>query len=78
MQWLVFREHAVVLALGLAIGVTAALIAVLPALLTPGANVPYATLAITLTAVLASGFLWTWGATLLALRGPLLDALRSE
>ena len=78
LQWLVFSEHSLLLALGLAIGVAAALIAVLPALLTPGANVPYATLAITLTAVLASGFLWTWGATLLALRGPLLDALRSE
>jgi hypothetical protein len=35
-------------------------------------------LTVTLASVFMSGFLWTWGATWLALRGPLLAALRSE
>jgi ABC-type antimicrobial peptide transport system permease subunit len=78
LQWLVFSEHSLLLALGLAAGVLSALLAVLPALRSPGAEVPYASLAVTLLAVLASGFLWTWGATALALRDPLLNALRNE
>lgn len=78
LQWLVFSEHSVLLALGLVVGVVAALLAVLPALRSPGAEVPYGTLALTLAAVLVSGIVWTWGATALALRGPLLAALRNE
>jgi ABC-type antimicrobial peptide transport system permease subunit len=78
LQWLVFSEHSLLLALGLAAGVLAALLAVLPALLSPGADVPYASLAVTLLAVLASGLIWTWGATALALRGSLIQALRNE
>src|SRR5207248_11309703 len=52
-----------------------ALVAVLPALRSPGTEAPIVSLTFTLAAVLASGFLWTWGATALALRGPLLSAL---
>ena len=75
---LVFSEHLLLLALGLLAGVLSALIAVLPALRAPGADVPILSLALTLLAVLLSGFVWTWGATTLALRGPLLKALRNE
>ncbi|HTE19956.1 MAG TPA: FtsX-like permease family protein, partial [Armatimonadota bacterium] len=78
LQWLVFSEHSLLLALGLVAGVLSALVAVLPALRSPGAEVPWGSLAVTLLAVLLSGFLWTWAATALALRGPLLRALRSE
>jgi len=78
MQWLVFSEHSLLLALGLLVGVVSALVAVLPALGSPGAEVPWLSLALTLLAVLVSGFIWTWGATALALRGPLLQALRNE
>jgi putative ABC transport system permease protein len=78
LQWLLFSEAALLLFLGLAAGVVSALVAVVPALLSPGSEVPAASLALTLAAVLASGFLWTWGATALALRGPLLSALRNE
>ena len=77
-HWLVFSEHALLLALGLIVGTLSALVAVLPALRTPGAEVPFLSLALTLGAVLASGFLWTWGATSLALRGPLLSVLRND
>lgn len=77
-KWLVMAEHAGLLCLGLGIGVVAALVAVLPALLSPGAEIPYVSLAITVGAVLLSGLLWTWLASWVALRGRLLDALRND
>jgi len=78
LQWMVFSEHVMLLVLGLLVGVIAALVAVLPALRTPGVDTPCSSLALTLAAVLVCGFLWTWLSTAAALRGPLLAALRSE
>jgi ABC-type antimicrobial peptide transport system permease subunit len=71
-------EHGALLVLGLGLGTIAALVAVLPALLTPGKSLPYVSLGITLAAVIANGLLWTWMATKLALRGNLLQVLRNE
>lgn len=78
LKWLVVSEHGMLLLAGLAVGVISALIAVLPALLTPGTEVPYASLSLTLIAVLVSGAVWTLIAAAFALRGHLLDGLRSE
>jgi len=78
LQWLILSEHWLLLLLGLGCGVIAGLVAVMPALRSPGADVPYISLTLTLLAVLFSGILWTWLATRLALRSPLLNALRSE
>ena len=78
LHWLVLSEHLWLLGLGLGVGVMAALVAILPALVSPGAEIPYVSLGWTLAAVLVSGILWTWGATWLALRGQLLMALRNE
>jgi putative ABC transport system permease protein len=78
LHWLVLSEHTLLLALGLLIGVVAALVAVLPALRAPGAAVPVVSLLLTLITVFASGFFWTWGATALAIRGSLMGALRNE
>jgi len=58
--------------------VVAAVIGVLPALLSPGSQIPYGSLALTLSAVSLNGLVWTWLATRFALRGKLLDALRNE
>ncbi len=77
-QRLVLTEHALLLALGVGVGVLAAVVGTMPALLSPGSRIPYASLTMTLLAVLLNGFLWTWLATRLALRGRLLDALRNE
>jgi ABC-type antimicrobial peptide transport system permease subunit len=78
LQWLVLSEHAGLLWLGLGVGLVAALVAILPVLLAPGAEVQYLSLGVTLAAVFVSGLLWTWLATRLALRGELLKALRDE
>ncbi|HLH55525.1 MAG TPA: ABC transporter permease, partial [Verrucomicrobiae bacterium] len=74
----VLGEHAVLLGLGLSLGLVAAIIAVLPALISPARQLPFGSLAITLCAVLLNGAVWTWAATRIALRGNLMDALRNE
>ena len=66
------------LALGLGVGVGAALLAVWPSLNAPGSAMPWASLGWMLGGVLASGMLWTWLAATAALRGELLPALRHE
>jgi ABC-type antimicrobial peptide transport system permease subunit len=78
LKWLVLSEHAALLLMGLFIGSVAAFVAVLPSIVAPGVAVPVKSLALTLVAILASGLLWTWAATQVALRGRLLDALRNE
>jgi ABC-type lipoprotein release transport system permease subunit len=78
LERLVLSEHWLLIMLGLAIGVAAALLAVLPALISPGTKLPWATVLPMLALLAASGGLWTWLATLVALRGELLPALRNE
>jgi ABC-type lipoprotein release transport system permease subunit len=78
LRWLILSEHAALECLGFPIGIIAALVAVLPALLSPSAPVSYISLAVTLGLVFVSGLLWTWAAARLALRGDLLPALRNE
>ncbi|HYV34249.1 MAG TPA: FtsX-like permease family protein [Gemmataceae bacterium] len=78
LQKLLLTEHGALLAIGLAIGIVSAAVAVLPALLSPGRQLPYLSLAATLAAVLFNGVLWTWLATRYALRGDLMKALRNE
>jgi ABC-type lipoprotein release transport system permease subunit len=78
LRWMMFSEHGALLALGLALGAVAALVAVLPAIASPGANVPYLSLSLTLLAILASGLVWARAACWLATRGPLMAALREN
>jgi hypothetical protein len=78
LRWLVLTEHAALLWLGVGLGMAAALVAVLPALLSPRGELPYFSLAATLGAVLVSGMIWTWAATSLALRGELIESLRNN
>ena len=78
LQRLLLMENGALLLAGLALGTLAAAVAVLPAMLSPSGQLPYASLAITLAAVLVNGALWTWAATRFAVRGDLLKALRNE
>jgi len=75
---LVVAEHAVLQTLGLALGMAAAVLALLPALLSPSAQISFVSLAAMLGLVFLSGLFWTWVAARLALRGELLPALRNE
>jgi len=52
-------------------------VAVLPSALGAG-ELPVGALALTLGGVLVSGLVWTWLATVSALRGQLIDALRNQ
>jgi predicted lysophospholipase L1 biosynthesis ABC-type transport system permease subunit len=73
----VLSEHALLLALGLASGALAAMVALLPGL-ESGAAPSLAPVLAILVAITLNGALWVRVATALALRGPLLSALRRE
>jgi putative ABC transport system permease protein len=77
-QLMVFYEHWGLVLSGILWGVIAALVAVVPAMQSPGGQIPYAGLAFTVLGIAASGAVWVWIAAGVALRGPLLDALRNE
>jgi len=75
---MVFYEHGGLLLSGLVCGVVAALVAIGPVLKSPGAEVPYLSLMLTIVAIGISGLVWIRLATTFALAGKLLDALRNE
>lgn len=75
---LVVSEHLALLGAGLAVGVLAAGVAVWPAVLAAGTEVPVGSLGALLGAILLNGVVWTALATESALRGELLVALRNE
>jgi ABC-type antimicrobial peptide transport system permease subunit len=77
-QFMVFYEHWGLVLSGILCGVVAALVAVVPAMRSPGGQIPYVGLAVTILAIAVSGGFWVWIASAIALRGPLLDALRNE
>ncbi len=75
---LVFLENGVLLLGGLAVGVAAAAVALLPHLLGEGASIPWPTLAGMLTAVAVAGLVAGAAAVRVVLRAPLLPALRGN
>jgi hypothetical protein len=77
-RWLVLSEHGALLALGLLCGSLAAAVALIPGMLGGAASPSLAPALAMLALVAASGTLWTWLATALAVRGELLAALRAE
>jgi putative ABC transport system permease protein len=78
LRWMLFSEHTLLLALGLATGVITAIVAIIPALRSPGVRIPYGLIATTLAAVTLLGGLWVWLAAVAAVRGKLVEALQSE
>jgi len=75
---MVFSEHSGLLLAGLVCGTVAALVAASPALRSPGASVPYVSLGLTVCGIAISGMIWVRVATMLAISGRMLDALRNE
>ena len=74
----VLHEYLSLLIAGLLIGAIAAVLAVLPIILSPTTNVPHTLLASTLGGVFILAGLWTWIATNISLKGNLLDGLRRD
>jgi putative ABC transport system permease protein len=75
---MVLLENAALLIAGLGIGIVAALVTLLPHLLTGGAAIPWGSLGVMLTLVLAVGLLAGMTAVRAVLRAPLLSALRGN
>ena len=75
---MVFYEHWGLMLSGVVCGVIAALVAVGPVLKSPGGQVPYRSLIMTIAAIGVSGAVWIWIATVFALAGKMLEALRNE
>lgn len=76
-KW-VLAEHLILLLDGLIVGILAAGMAVTPALLSPGTQVPLRSLGWTFLGIGLGGLFWTWLAARMAIRGPLMPALRNE
>jgi len=75
---ILLSEHVVLLATGILFGIIAALLAILPSLLTPGTEIPYPTILIILVIVSLNGIIWTFAAAALATKEDLIPALRKE
>lgn len=75
---MVFYEHGAMFSAGLLMGLASALLAVAPVLISPGRQFPHLSLFLTVAAILASGIIWIYLAATLAMKGPMLQALRNE
>jgi len=75
---MIFHEHSGLMLGGLVCGIIAALVAVSPALKSPGAQASSISLVLTIVAIGISGMIWIWIAANFALSGEMLDALRNE
>ena len=76
--WLAVAENLLLLAAGLASGALCALLAVAPAALARSAQVPWASLTLTMSGVLAFGVAATVAAAAATLKSPLIWALKAE
>jgi hypothetical protein len=77
LNWLVFVENAILLLLGLAVGMLAALAAVAPHL-AGGGSIPWGRLSLMLSAVLVVGLTAAAAAVTASVRTPIVEGLRRE
>ena len=76
--WCVFAENAALVIVGSAIGLIAAMAAVMPAVIERAGSIPWASLIVTVGCAPAAAMVAAGLALAAALRGPLLPALRRE
>lgn len=74
----VLVEHLLLVFGGILLGLLAALAATLPSLLTPGTDIPIATILLLIAAVVINGIGWTYAAVTRSVGTDLLSALRNE
>lgn len=77
-RWMLFVEHAVLLAAGVVCGLVPALLAVAPAITARGQDFPAGRIAVIIAALLISGGLWIWAAVAAAARRNFLEILKNE
>jgi putative ABC transport system permease protein len=77
-QAIILSEHITLLIAGIFYGILAALLATLPSLLTPGAEIPYLIILIILVIIGMNGTIWTYSAAYFATKKDLIPALRKE
>lgn len=75
---LIFQEHCLLFLVGVGSGCLAGGLAIYPHITHNIGDLPWLSLGLTLLALLVNGLAWIGGATLLALRGPLLSSLSRE
>jgi ABC-type antimicrobial peptide transport system permease subunit len=78
LAWVLLAENARLLVGGVLSGSFGALLAVVPAVITRNLSFPWPFLLVTLLAIFGTGVIATLVAVAMALRTPLLQALRSE
>jgi hypothetical protein len=76
--YLLVREHAVLIVLGILAGAVSGTVSVLPAISTPGAQGAYGPVAAWVCGIAASAFVWVLLGAVLGLRGVPVDALHRE
>ncbi len=75
---LILSEHMFLMLTGILFGLVAALLSTLPALFTPGSEIPFMTILVLLLLVVFNGGIWTFSAAFLATTEDLIPALRNE
>ena len=74
----VLIENIFLLVTGLMLGITAAFIGILPAVVSPSFSVPYSFVFMLIAAILFSGLLWIYIPAKLALKNKLIDGLKNN
>jgi len=75
---MIVKEHLGLVVSGLLCGTIAAAIAMLPAIRTPNADIPYLSVGLTVACIAINSLIWIWIAGWSCLKGGLLDALRND
>ncbi len=75
---MVIIENLTLVFVGIGCGIFSAIFAVLPAILSPGEEIPFLFIFIMIMLISLSGIFWTLIATKMALKGNLISALRNE
>lgn len=75
---MVLLEHTALVVAGMVGGVVSALVAIIPAISTPGSDLPCMSLSVIIGCIAISAVVWIRVATAIALSGNLMDAIRNE
>jgi len=75
---LIFTENLFLLASGLVIGITAAIIGILPSILSPSFNIPGTFMFLLIIAVFVNGLLWIYLPVRMTMKGFLIKSLSTE